>query len=92
MDQGRPRAAKLHCGISFCNASEPCVACEGTHGQEWHSHLQHTSYNLQPALAFCAQPARNGELVEELAEEPVAMDGRKATGGAANLHAGGWSD
>ena len=32
------------------------------------------------------------ELVEELAEEPVAMDGRKATGGAANLHAGGWSD
>ena len=35
---------------------------------------------------------RNVELVEELAEEPVAMAGRKATGGAANLHAGGQSD
>ena len=89
MDQGRPRAAKLRSGISWYNASKPCVAC--LRGQRRHSHLQHTLKNLQPALAFCARPARNVELVEELAEQPVAMDGRKATGGASNLHAGGWS-
>ena len=64
-------------------------ACEGTHGHEWHSHLQHASIFLQPALAICARPARDVELVEELTEEPVAIHGRKATGGAANMHAGG---
>ena len=39
MDQGRPRAAKLQSGITWCNASEPCAA---THGQGSRSHLQHT--------------------------------------------------
>ena len=63
-----------------------------THGQRLQSHLQHSSKILQHARAFPARPTRNVELLEEQAEEPAAMDGRKAAGGAANLHAEGWSD
>ena len=38
------------------------------------------------------RPSRDVELVEELAQEFGALDGCKAAGGAANLHAGGWAD
>ena len=67
-------------------------ACEATHSPGWQRHLQHTSQDLQPAMAFLTRPARDVELVEELAQEFGALDGCKAAGGAANLHAGGWAD
>ena len=43
----------------------------------------------QPSVAILTRPACDVELVEELAQEFGAMDGREAAGCAANLHAGG---
>ena len=60
--------------------------------EKWIIYLQHTSQDLQPAMALLARPTRGVELVEELAQKFGAMDGREAAGCAANLHAGGWSD
>ena len=55
---------------------------------------QSSATYVENSAAFVGilRTTRPVDLVEELAEEPVAMDRRKATGGAANLHAGGWSD
>ena len=85
---------RRRCTLELTGAARRTLAqraCEGTHGQGSQSHLQHTSQDLQPKLAFFARPARYVELVEELAEKFGAMDGREAPGCAANLHAGGWS-
>ena len=76
-------------GASYRRPSQH--ACEGIHGQGLQHHLQHTSQDLQPAVAFLSRPARAAELVDELAQGVGTKDGCKAAGGAANLHASGWS-
>ena len=66
--------------------------CDDTHGQGVAQSSATHVEKWQLAMAFLARLARNVGLVAELAEKPVAVDGREAAGGAADMHAGSWSD